>query len=104
MLRGGRRFGHNTGGSGFAESFRRGLPDVAMKRVVQLGAGGAGCAVAHAALTLGVEQLAIFDVEPDRSRRLAADLVTRFGEGKAVADVKLDAAMGVADGSVPTLQ
>jgi len=47
-----RRFGHNTDWSGFAESFRRSLPDVSRERIVQLGAGGAGAAVAHALLTL----------------------------------------------------
>ena len=57
VLRDGRRIGHNTDWFGFAESFRRGLPDVARDRVVQIGAGGAGSAVAHAALTVGVRHL-----------------------------------------------
>jgi shikimate dehydrogenase len=100
VLRDGQRIGHNTDWSGFDESFRRGLPDVATKNVVQLGAGGAGSAVAHAALTLGVEQLVIFDVESGRARKLAADLVARFGEGRAVAGMKLDAAMTDADGLI----
>ena len=52
VLRGGRRIGHNTDCSGFAEGFRRQLPDVPLERVVQLGAGGAGAAVAEAALRL----------------------------------------------------
>ena len=55
VLRAGRRVGHNTDWWGFAESFRRGLPDARRGRVVQLGAGGAGSAVAHAALTLGAD-------------------------------------------------
>jgi shikimate dehydrogenase len=53
-----RRFGHNTDWSGFAESFRRSLPDVSRDRIVQLGAGGAGAAVAHALLTLGAGEAA----------------------------------------------
>ena len=48
VLRDGRRIGHNTDASGFAEGFRRGLPDVTLDRVVQVGAGGAGSAVAQA--------------------------------------------------------
>src|ERR1700724_4277665 len=40
--RDGRAVGHNTDWSGFAEAFRRTLPDVARRRVVQFGAGGAG--------------------------------------------------------------
>ena len=57
VLKDGRRVGHNTDGSGFAENFRRGLPDVRLDRVVQVGAGGAGAAVAHALLKLGVGRL-----------------------------------------------
>jgi shikimate dehydrogenase len=53
----GRAVGHNTDVTGFAASFARGLPDAPMERVVQLGAGGAGAAVAHATLTLGADSL-----------------------------------------------
>ncbi|MGW4967515.1 shikimate dehydrogenase, partial [Nonomuraea sp. NPDC004186] len=48
-----RAIGHNTDWTGFAESFARGLPDAPTRRIVQLGAGGAGAAVGHALLTLG---------------------------------------------------
>src|SRR5271154_5659035 len=40
----GRRFGHNTDWSGFAEGFRRELPHVPLQEVTQLGSGGAGSA------------------------------------------------------------
>lgn len=70
----GRRIGHNTDWWGFAESFKRGLPDAPMGLVVQLGAGGAGAAVAHAVLTLGAQSLTLFDVDPERARQLAASL------------------------------
>ena len=63
-----RATGHNTDTTGFAESFARGLPDVALERVVLLGAGGAGTAVAYAALRLGVRELAIADVDHERAR------------------------------------
>ena len=42
----GRATGHNTDTTGFAENFARGLPDAELERVVLLGAGGAGTAVA----------------------------------------------------------
>lgn len=96
----GRRTGHNTDWWGFAESFRRGLPDVRKDRAVQLGAGGAGAAVAHAALTLGVCELAIFDVDPARAGAMAAGLSARFGAGRAVAGTDLAAAMAAADGLI----
>ena len=68
VLRDGKRIGHNTDSSGFAENFRREFADVARDQVVQLGAGGAGCAVAHAALSLGVKRLALFDVDQHRAQ------------------------------------
>ena len=96
----GRRVGHNTDWWGFAESFRRGLPGVARRHVVQLGAGGAGRAVAHAALTLGVETLTIFDVDAGRAERLADALSARFGVGRAVAGHSVSVSMADADGLI----
>lgn len=96
----GQRIGHNTDCSGFAESFRRGLPDARRDRVVQLGAGGAGAAVAHALLAEGVGRLAVADTEVPRAEVLAADLVARFGAGRAVAVADLREEVAAADGLV----
>jgi len=100
VLRGGRRIGHNTDWSGFAESFRRFLPDAGRDRVVQLGAGGAGAAVAHAVLTLGAGTLTLFDTDAARAADLAAALSARFGAGRATAGIDLAAATEAADGIV----
>jgi shikimate dehydrogenase len=100
LLKDGVRIGHNTDWWGFAENFRRGLPDVALDRVVQFGAGGAGAAVAHAALTLGVGQLAIIDVDASRSLVLAESLCARFGAGRAVQGSDIAAAIQKADGLI----
>jgi shikimate dehydrogenase len=100
LLRDGRRIGCNTDWFGFAENFRRGLPGVRLGQVVQLGAGGAGAAVAHAALTLGVGVLTIFDVDSDRMTTLAGDLCSRFGEGRAVAGSDLAGVLAQADGLI----
>lgn len=86
----GRAVGHNTDVTGFAASFARGLPDVPLERVVQLGAGGAGAAVAHAMLTLGAERVTVVDALADRAAGLAAALNRHFGEGRA-AGAALDA-------------
>jgi shikimate dehydrogenase len=102
VLRDGRRVGHNTDSSGFAEGFRRGLPDVRRDRVVQVGAGGAGSAVAHAAIKLGVGQLTVFDTDPGRAQQVAADVVARFGAGRASAGTDLEAALATADGVINT--
>jgi shikimate dehydrogenase len=102
LLRGDKRIGHNTDLFGFAENVRRGLPGVKRDRVVQLGAGGAGSAVAHALMSLGIRALTIFDTDTSRAERLAADLVARFGEGRAVAGSDLAPAMASAEGLVNT--
>ena len=100
VLSNGLRVGHNTDWWGFAESFRRGLRDAQKNSVVQLGAGGAGAAVAHAMLTLGARKLAIFDLDTVRAKNLAADLCARFGAGRAAAGSDLAAAMASADGLI----
>ena len=66
LIRGGRTTGHNTDVTGFFKAFELGLPGVDLDRVVLLGAGGAGTAVAHALVRLGVKQLLV--VDPDRER------------------------------------
>lgn len=102
VLKDGKRVGHNTDCLGFAEGFRRGLPDVARRQVVQMGAGGAGAAVAHALLSEGVEQLNIFDVEPQRAQSLADNLNQHFGSARARAGGDLSSALHSADGLVNT--
>ncbi|MET7575606.1 shikimate dehydrogenase [Streptomyces sp. NPDC005492] len=81
----GRAVGHNTDVTGFAASFARGLPDAPMERVVQLGAGGAGAAVAHATLTLGAERVTVVDALADRAVDLTEALNRHFGAGRAAA-------------------
>jgi shikimate dehydrogenase len=100
VLKDGRRIGHNTDASGFAAAFRRGLPDVRLDRVVQFGAGGAGCAVANAILGLGAGELTLIDVDPTRAAALADSLNQRFGAGRAVAGTDTAEAMARADGMI----
>lgn len=102
VFRNGKRIGHNTDCLGFAEGFRRNLSDVARQRVVQMGAGGAGAAVAHALLAEGVEQLSIFDVDRARARDLVDNLTQRFGSGRAQVGNHLESAIAEADGLVNT--
>ncbi|MFF5367460.1 shikimate dehydrogenase [Streptomyces sp. NPDC013187] len=81
----GRAVGHNTDVTGFAASFARGLPDAPLERVVQLGAGGAGAAVAHALLTLGAGRITVVDALPERAAALAGSLNRAFGDRRAAA-------------------
>jgi shikimate dehydrogenase len=102
VLKDGKRIGHNTDSSGFAEGFRRGLPDVKRDRVVQVGAGGAGSAVAHAAMKLGVGHLTVVDTERAKAEQVAADLCERFGSGRAEPGRDLAAALAAAHGVINT--
>ncbi|MFI6482234.1 shikimate dehydrogenase [Nonomuraea sp. NPDC050663] len=96
--------GHNTDWTGFAESFARGLPDVPTRRVVQLGAGGAGAAIAHALLTLGADRLTVVDADPGPAVRLAGELAHRFGSARVryANQQELPGLLGEADGLVNT--
>ena len=102
VFKDGKRIGHNTDCLGFAEGFRRNLTDVPRQRVVQMGAGGAGAAVAHALLAEGVEQLSVFDVDAGRARDLVDNLAQRFGSGRAQVGADLENAVADADGLVNT--
>ena len=95
VLKDRRRVGHNTDSTGFAAAFRRGLPDAKRERVVLLGAGGAGAAVGHAALGLGVKELAIYDLDAAKALQLSEKL----GAGARHA-ADLAQAMARADGLI----
>lgn len=72
----GRMTGYNTDRSGFRAAFVEsfGAEAVRGKSVLQLGAGGAGRAVAFALMDLGVSSLLIYDRDAARARALCADL------------------------------
>lgn len=96
LLKDGKRIGYNTDCAGFAAGFRRTLAGVKIERAVQLGAGGAGAAVARAALVdLGIKQLTIFDSAAAKAMELAAKLGSRAQHG-----ADLPAAMAQADGLI----
>lgn len=75
----GRMTGHNTDHLGFRKGFEEGLPGATLDRVVQVGIGGAGAAVAFALVRLGVQQLTVADLVPDRARQLAESLNAAAG-------------------------
>ena len=95
------RIGYNTDTTGFERAFREGMPDAALARVVQLGAGGAGSAVADALLRLGAQELTILDLDVSRARALAESLSERHGV-RVLPDTtdSLPARLAVADGLV----
>lgn len=95
VFRGGRAIGHNTDGSGWAWGFTRALPGADLARVVLLGTGGAGSAIAEAVLRLGAGRLMLVDTDGARARALADGLSARHGAGRVTAGT--DAAAVVSD-------
>lgn len=83
-MRDGRLIGHNTDMTGFQDSLVQGLPGAKLDRVLQLGAGGAGAAVANALLALGTGALELADVDAARAQALAAKLTSQFGADRVI--------------------
>lgn len=99
VLRRGERIGHNTDWWAFRESFREGLPGAVLKRVVQIGAGGAGAATAYAALDLGAREVIVTDLEHEKARALAARLDRMF-PGRIRASEDVAGSLAGADGLI----
>ena len=98
--RGGKLVGHNTDGSGWSWGFSRTLPNADLRRVVLLGAGGAGSAIAHAVLRLGAKQLTIVDRDGSRAAALAENLNMLYGSGRVASSVDVAAALAPANGLI----
>lgn len=83
-MRGGKLIGYNTDKTGFEQGLIEGLPGADLGAVLQLGAGGAGSAVANALLSLGVARLEVSDVDEARAAELAERLNAAHGVGRVV--------------------
>ena len=98
-IREGRLIGYNTDMSGFRQSIIEGLAGAAMDHVLQLGAGGAGAAVASALLSLGIPRLDLADLDEDRARALATKLGEHFGADRSrplkLTDLSAEAVDGI---------
>lgn len=68
----GRLVGGNFDGAGFIEGLRSRGHDVAGCRVLVVGCGGAGVAVASAIAAAGADELRLYDIDATRSQALAA--------------------------------
>jgi len=101
-IREGRFVGHNTDFSGFGSALATGLPGAKLDSVVQLGAGGAGSAVAYALLTAGVRELVLVDTDAGRCAARAAELAALFPDQsvRAGTTAELPRLMPQADGLV----
>jgi shikimate dehydrogenase len=100
VFAGGRATGHNTDGSGWRWGFERTLPDADLSRVVLLGAGGAGSAIAHSICRMQAQSLVIVDSDAARADALAAELNRLYGGSRASASGDAAAALQGATGLV----
>lgn len=99
-FRDGRRVGYNTDVTGFAAAFEQDLAGAPLGHVVQLGAGGAGAATAHALVALGAVRLTIHDTDRRRAESLVARLATHCDSQLLSVCADLPAALAAADGIV----
>lgn len=72
LLGPGRRCAHNTDASGFRSGLEAFLGDGPRRRVLQVGAGGAGLATAYSLLSMGFEEVVVHDRVPAAAEELAA--------------------------------
>lgn len=101
VLRNGSRTGHNTDCWGFGQSLRTSLGSAAVERVLQIGAGGAGAAVAHALVQLGAMAIDIVDDDAHRAEALAQRVNETTGvQTQALSPDRLGDVIGLADGVV----
>ncbi len=100
LFRCGRRIGYNTDWWGFAESFRREMADVNPRRVVLVGAGGAGAAVAYAMLRSGTLELSVHDMDRSRAAGLAERMSGLFQHCQVTVCDEVVGALMNADGLV----
>ncbi len=96
----GRRIGHNTDWWGYAEGFRRGLPGASLARVVLLGAGGAGVAVAYALAEMGAREVHIFDLDAAKVDAVIGKLVAAQPQCSFIAGSDLERTLAGASGLV----
>jgi shikimate dehydrogenase len=97
-----KRIGHNTDWFGYAENFKRHLNDVKREKVVQYGAGGAGVAVSHALLSMGVKELTLIDLDDEKISETIRLLEITHGKWRIIKSFSSEISVREADGIVNT--
>jgi len=99
-IRQGLLIGHNTDMAGFRDSLLAHLPGASLERVLQIGAGGGGSAVAGALLSAGAGRVEISDSDAGRTRALADRLAGLYGADRVGARAPGDLSTADVDGIV----
>jgi shikimate dehydrogenase len=102
----GRTTGYNFDRRGWRNSFEESFGRDCAKdaKVVLVGAGGAGRAVAFALMDLNVNVVVIHDRDGARASALCSDLITHYGAARARVTTDLEADIAAADGVVNATQ
>lgn len=96
----GKSYGYNTDCSGYATALKQKLGARPLGRVVLVGTGGAGAAVAHGLMGLGATHLTLVDTDLNKAQHLANSLVQRFGADAVSTAASARTALESADGLV----
>lgn len=93
----GRTKGYNTDRSGFRRNFEEGLGAAAIagNRVLLVGSGGAGRAVAFALMDLGAGHVIVHDADARKATATVADLMQHYGAARC--SIASDVVAGMAD-------
>jgi shikimate dehydrogenase len=100
VLRNGKAIGHNTDGAGWRWGFQRTLPDADLSKVVLLGAGGAGSAIAHSLMRMPTAALVVVDSDGARAQALSAELNQQYSGARASVSTEVSTALQGATGLV----
>ncbi len=102
----GRTTGYNFDRHGWRNSFAESLGADSARgaTVVQVGAGGAGRAVAFALMDLGVAAVIVHDIDKARADALAADVAKHYGTARCRVSESLERDIAAADGVVNATQ
>jgi shikimate dehydrogenase len=102
----GRTTGYNFDRAGWRNGFVESIGSASAKdaTVVQIGAGGAGRAVAFALMDLGVAELVLHDLDPARANALKADLASHYGAARCRLAQDLERDIAAAAGVVNATQ
>ncbi|MEE2762250.1 MAG: shikimate dehydrogenase [Pseudomonadota bacterium] len=90
----------NTDYSGFIRGYRQRIGDRSAGRVVLIGAGGVGRAVAFALFEVGATEVQVFDLSPDSAASLSGALANAGYRSSVVGAAELESAVREADGLV----
>ncbi|AXI47536.1 shikimate dehydrogenase [Sulfitobacter sp. SK012] len=100
VLAGATPHGYNTDYSGFIHAYRTVRGNAALGKVVLIGAGGVGKAIAFALLTLGTTEIVCVDLEREKARALANALVATGTSCLVTIARRVEDAVEAADGII----